>query len=626
MKVAEPSAAAPPATVAVSTTSNRAGILLYSATLAALLVVLVTSPLRSMVHESRSNYEPFESLNQTRYDGFPIDPVNARLLSLLPVSKPIALGPQITRLRVSGGIAAGIYPRLPDRRSPYRLDIAPLSRTDGGVNLARYKDGVVRLYGVPAQTPPRASLPADGYAFSWMGLVLGLAAVAGLGMAACRLLSIAGLAPDAEPVATASVAGVLVFAVAASLGTWLQIPVSWRVLVWAGAAAFLVFLAIGVRAASPALVRVLRTPEVYALAALLIFLFVYQAHFPISSYDPRTIWMLAAKRLAHDGMITRQNMLAPALARTSHPGYPPLYPATMAAVGAHTPLNERMLAMGVPLLFALSTVLVWLLSRRVLGRFVGLAFTVVLALSVPQLAAWGNADPFVLMFLAAGMLGLANDETRTVGWMALAAASLTKQEGLLFAAAIGGAFIAIQTRLRPKEWRQGLALLWLTPAAIQIVLVRLVMKLPEDFSSVAPHSLGSAAAKSHAIVLLKLVPWTLGRFPLLWMGLIALPLAIVLCISPWRTKTGIVSTVASVAGIVFFVGLMFTTPIRYTRVAAGASLYRLFLHSSALAIIGVLAPLRSVFPAAAFRSVAKRYVRKGRYALADLIDPRPPTA
>jgi dolichol-phosphate hexosyltransferase len=571
--------------------------------LAAFVHAMATTPLWSMIGETFRPHESYGQLRGHMFDNFPVDVVNAKLDAIIPRTAGVDLGPGIMEhWFLIDHVPPGLHPRDPDSSSRYKLDVVADPRPEAGaIDLAQAPTGVVRLYGADVQTAPFAVPRSDLYAFSWPGLLLGVLMLLGWGFVVRQVLFRLGLPkPTADPTMAAlsvPLGGFLFLALVATAGTWVQVPVPWRFLFWAGVVfgalhVARLLLRLDLQRAWSTIRPKLIAPDTALVAIFLLFLFVRVANFPFSSWDPHTMWLLAAQRLADDGMITRHDVFLPLILGRHHPGYPLLYPAAMTALGALTGTNERMLAMAAPVLFSCLTILVWVLSRRVLGRWTGLGFTFVLLLTVVQIAAWGMADPFVLMLLCAAVLAFAGGAPRTVGWFCLGLAALTKQEGLILGAVVGVGALALAGRpgwSRRSELRNAA---WLLPGFAHYFFGQVILHIPEDFTGIRWGSILTEAS-GRVRILTELTPWILHRYALLRVGLAALPL-LVAGVLVWkrRGRQAMLAAGSAVVLNLIFIGLMFITP-KDVRWHAGSALDRLLLHPAAFSLLGLLILLRA---------------------------------
>ena len=159
------------------------------------------------------------------------------------------------------------------------------------------------------------------------------------------------------------------------------------------------------RAALPKLLRVEVLLGFVVLACVIIFI----DRSPIVAWDARSIWFFRAKQLFTAGRFL------PIDAKTypwTHPGYPLLYPALAAFFSALRRWDEHMSAISVLLASLMS--LVFMLSRRALGRWSGLAFAIIPARISSRRATGGYAAASSPCLLVA-VLGFVDDDTEPVG-------------------------------------------------------------------------------------------------------------------------------------------------------------------------------------------------------------------
>jgi hypothetical protein len=369
----------------------------------------------------------------------PVDQLARALDQALPREVAVSL---TARLRADAvfaqRLAEGLYPRRLDAASARRLGLARggVPVPAGAVRLFEQPDGsVFHLAGAPgtvsAQPAAVESLALDLPAFA-----LGLMMIAGWGLPLALFA-----ARERTPglfVPACLLAGAVAISLAFSAATWLQLPMprqallllavcgcgaAWTRRPWARQDA--------ARPFPPAADGV---PRLQALlfAALVASLALRHALLPLSGWDGRSIWFFHAKQIALNGCIPLADLVNPSYA-FSHPEYPLLLPAWLAVFAGGAPYNERIASVSIPLLFGTFVWLAWrLLSIRV-GGAAAAALALAAFLGLQRNASLGYADAYLALLLLIQFLALSRRETTGIGWLAAAAASLLKPEGLVFA-------------------------------------------------------------------------------------------------------------------------------------------------------------------------------------------------
>jgi tetrahydromethanopterin S-methyltransferase subunit F len=527
------------------------------------------------------------------FGGFPIRRAAAVLDAHLAPEVPVRLGPSLFqndffRQRIS----EGLYPRVVSSEATHSLRLAPRERFDPSRDTAVAElgpDGIVYLEGVLPRRPEPAA-PREGFALDGLALGLALAAAVGLGGAAGIALrrgfgvEAAFLPPLVIPLAA------LFVALCASVASWLQVPVGSRACAAIGWALLPVAAALvardaklraGLSAAWPA-----GRPETWILALFLCAFVAALAILPIAVWDGRSIWLFQAKRLYFDGLLTVQAAADPD-AQWSHTSYPLLLPAWMAFATSLSPVyNERLIGLGVGLLFASELWLVWMLACRRLGRASGAALAAALALGLAAPRAQGLADGYLTLLLVAQLLAGLGAAAPALHWMLALAASLTKLEG--FVLAFGVAVACALARERPASRRTRL-LPWLVfvPAALHVAWAR-GLGLRGDFDEMR---LGGALGElpQRAAIVLGALPGLLAESPLLVEGAAATVLLASVCLAGRRapTRAEVVALAVATGFAAFAFGTMAVTPKDVEWHVAHA-LGRLLVHPAAVLVLAAL--------------------------------------
>src|SRR5262245_593652 len=367
------------------------------------------------------------------FGGFPIRSAARALDAHLAPDVPIRLAPALLendlfRQRIS----EGLYPRVVSQGAEHALRIAPRERFDPSRDTEVAELGPEAIVYLPGILPPRAAVeaPREGFALDAAPLLLALAAALGLGGALGLALRRAfGVEPLFLPPLAVPLAALAV-ALLVSLASWLQLPFdAFRVAAVTGWACLPVAawrvsrdaeLRRGLAAAWPA-----RRAETWLLALLLGTCVAALALLPIASWDGRSIWLFHAKRLYFDGFLTARAAADPD-AQWSHTSYPLLLPAWMGFATWLSPVyNERLVGVGVGVLFASELWLVWLLACRRLGRGLGAALAFALGLGLATPSAEGFADGHLTLLLVALLLA-AQGAAPALAWVLALAASLAK--------------------------------------------------------------------------------------------------------------------------------------------------------------------------------------------------------
>ena len=331
----------------------------------------------------------------------------------------------------------------------------------------------------PLQTLTASPLRALLLFLSVLGL--GLAAMASAARLGIAGLRVRALSPGLY-LPTAVLAGAVWVALICSVGSWLGVSVHWDLLAGVGLLALFATLALGAtrlgrrgvgqalaraRAALPALLRAEVLIGLVGLAAL-----VYLVdRSPIVAWDARSIWFFRAKQMFIAGRFL------PIDARTyswAHPGYPLLYPSVIAFFSAFGGWDERRGSVAIAVLLGSLLSLVFVLARRTLGRWAGVAFAIVPGAYLLSLGISGMSDGYISLCLLVAVLGFASEETpEPVGWLGAFSAALIKREGFVFAFVLCAFFSLIGAPSRGRRWaRRALPFLGFVPFVVHALWVR----------------------------------------------------------------------------------------------------------------------------------------------------------
>ena len=360
------------------------------------------------------------------FAGIDLDQARSSIDARVPASRPVWLEPRLedssyvlqNRAFVVQRLTEGLYPRV----------VEP-----GSSDFIEWKDLRVAAGG---------PIPSSASTASIWGALDALLSLALLGLLARwparRLFAFEKV--DISPAAFVPLivlVGAAVIAVKTSAQSWLQLS-------WPGIfpgfgflTLALVFPAVRSRLGWPALAtKMTAYPERSVLALYLISLGVRAWMNPIVLWDARSIWFFAADRLHQHGMLAVADLTHVA-STWSHPDYPLFYASLAAFFSTSTVVfSERMAAMCIPVLGFATLSLLWALSRRALGRWPGLLFTIAIALLTDGLTIGGYVDGFLSHLLLIEVLAFSAESTRGLAWLAVGCASLLKTEGLVLATAI----------------------------------------------------------------------------------------------------------------------------------------------------------------------------------------------
>jgi hypothetical protein len=523
---------------------------------------------------------------QAAFHGFPMDRLREALDAYVPGTGRIALSERIRRDEfLKQRLAEALYPRVVDARAAFVLDLLPVDEFVPGVGrevLRLDGDRVMVLRGAKTRLN-RPTPVAESFSFDAFRLVGSVVSVLGFG------LLVALLAPGLWRrklgllVPFALLAGAVVVGLTASLATWFQLPLVHKAFGAVGLALAVVTPVLLVRRG---LVHVAGmkwpSPEAWCLAALVVLALAAASVTPLSEWDARSTWLFRAKQIhAHHGLALSDATQPDS--QWSHLSYPLLLPAWFAQFTLFsTEYNERLAAMGGAMLLAVLLALIWVFAREQLGRWVGAALTFVLFFTADKWVAAGYADTLLMLFLALAFFALTSAHGEGIGWLAVVASSLTKEEGLVL-----GALIAVPFLLRrPWAWRRmafgGLLLL---PAALHVIWAK-VLHLTGDFDHIrwgdVVYTLG------WRLKVIGVAVWrATGPTPLLLDAAVAVAAAAILVFAYRRRERTALIALGIAAGYFAFVVFAFAATPRELRWHLATALDRLMFHP---ALFAVLAP------------------------------------
>jgi len=426
------------------------------------------------------------------FAGVPIDDIRASLDATLSRDSVIALSPAVMADPfLEQRLAEGLYPRRIDRQSPNVLDVvrtAAAGPADAQA-LGSYGDATLVLRGPPLKrvnAEPRGGLRAG----TWLPFLVATCSAGGWGLLVVAVARIESSDPLLVP-STVLLAGAVAIGLLTSVATWLQLPLAglplgligflagaaavWRL---GGSGTFLTALRNRVGGAAG-------RPENWVLVAALLGVLVRMALLPMTLWDGRSIWLLRAHQIRDAGRFALTDALHPDYAAWTHPSYPLLLPGWLAHFTAFSGgWDERAAGLGIAVLLAAVVPLDWGLARARLGRWLGAAFVLSVFSSVGYLTAGAYADGFLVLLLLLALLALASPAMERVGWLAAAAASLLKDEGLVLGAIVAVTCLLSLPHLRARRpARRFLPLLVFVPMLMHMSWTR-VWGVPPPYVNV----------------------------------------------------------------------------------------------------------------------------------------------
>ncbi len=510
------------------------------------------------------------------FAGLPIDRIRANLAAMLPETTPVALSDELLRNDFRRQrLTEGLYPRQIEKSARAMLDIvaiSSLSNASGAQTLARFGPEHVLVLKAPGESAAQAETAAtpESFDFSLIRFIGCLLSALGFGLATTAVVGFLGRRTFELSwlLAFSTLASGIVIGAIGSLGTWLNLPVITSALAWIGIALV------------PAALYVLKPKfarpklEILVLIAFLTLMVVRLVNFPITLWDGRSIWYFHARRIFTHGMLARPDLLH-VDSNWSHTAYPLMVPTWLAFFSTWSDgFNERMASLGSAILFGSILALLWPATRKLIGRWPGAAYTLCVFFSVVRLTAGGYVDGYVTALLALEFAAFAAEDL-LVGWTAAMAASLCKQEGLVFAALIALAF-----HLRKSSTRARLGFLCFLPALFHEAWAK-SLGLQSDFHGIRwAEVFGDLGWRAN--VVLDGIGKMLWRFPLTvegLLGLLAVGGAWVALRARARAAAQAIGLGLSMLAIVFALFLITPIDIHWH---VNAALDRLLLYPAAL--------------------------------------------
>jgi hypothetical protein len=563
--------------------------------LAALLLFQCWLP-SSFVNEAWTTFRQpagdYDALREFRAaEGFPLREVQAALDARLPSTTSISIGPELQSPLQYQRLIEYLYPRRIDPTSPYEIDLGGGNEPPASI-LSNWRNHPVVLRGPPA-TPPASVEPTLPSSISWWRFALRCLGVLGWGFVTMLLANrIVGRDGGGafETVGGLVVGGATTLAVAVSAASWLQVklPLS-------------AFAVVGVLAATLLLVRrvvrhgalmrwrptVLALPRwestILVIVGVLFLLEMTRA--PVAAWDGRSIWLFRTKQIAVNGFCSKSDLSWPTY-QFAHGEYPLLFPAFLAMFsGLAGRYDERMAALGIPVLLFGLLACVWHVSRRALGRWPGAMFAaaVLFVVVADGTAAGAYADPYVTLLALVFFLGLVIDD-QPIAWTAAIGLTLSKREGFVYAVLIAIAYLVSHPRVRRLPLRRrALPLVVFLPAVLHALWAKHSGATdPYD----APTS-GAAALWGRVPVLLGRLPAVADARTILWSGCAGALLVAILFLRRVRGWDGLAALALALVFTFFALTAMVTSPHDLVWHIATA-LGRLLGHP---AVFAALAPL-----------------------------------
>jgi hypothetical protein len=523
---------------------------------------------------------------QAAFHGFPVDRLREALDAYVPGNGQIALSERIVSDEfVKQRLTEALYPRVVDARAVFVLDLMPVDEfvPDMGREILRPDgDRVVVLRGAKTQLN-RPTPVTESFSFDAFRLVESILSVLGFGLLVALLGPGLWRRTLGLLVPFALLAGAVIIGLTASIAAWLQLPLVHEVIGAVGVALAVVTPILLVRRQLVDITRMKwPSPEAWCLAALVVLALAAASMTPVSEWDGRSTWLFRAKQIhAHHGLALSDATQPDS--QWSHLSYPLLLPAWFAQFTLFsTAYNERLAAMGGPMLLAVLLALIWVFAREQLGRWVGAALTFVLLFTADKWVAVGYADTLLMLLLGLAFFALTSAHGEGIGWLAVLASSLTKEEGLVLGALIAAPFLL----RRPWSWRRvafgGLVFL---PAVLHVVWAQ-VLHLTGDFDHIQWGNVVDTLGWRLKVI--GVAVWrATGPTPLLLDAAVAVAAAGVLALAcRRRERTGL--TALGIAGGSFaLVVFAFAATPRELRWHLATALDRLLFHP---ALFAVLAP------------------------------------
>jgi hypothetical protein len=534
---------------------------------------------------------------QLAFGGLPIDTMQAALDASLPRDAGVALSPAILEEAfLRQRLTEGLYPRRIEPRSPYRLDLVASPGPADRV-LGRHGGALVVFRGPLAAW--RTGDPPTSRPGWWLCVLAATASAAGLGW---LVVALAGLrvSPVVAAPSLALLAGIVTIAVLTSAATWLQLPLAGLPLGLAGLVAGRVAarrlpLRRGWPAFRTGIGAAAGRPENWLFLAVLLGVCARVAILPVTLWDGRSVWLFRAHQVREAGRFALVDALHPEYATWTHPAYPLLLPAWLAHATAFSGgWNERAAGLGIAVLCAAVLPLVWALARARLGRWLGAALVLTVFGSVASLTVGAYADGVLVMLLVLALLALVEPATERLGWLAAAAASLTKLEGLVLGAAVALACITFLPAFRVRGPVRRLLPLAVFGPAIAHLLWASMHGVPLEYAGTSVRAAGADLAARVQIVvgqtmaLLRTEGYTRCH-ALPWVGAVAALVSGVWCLAAtvpdelMRIALGL-----AWVSVAFALCVLVASPFD-PGWQAGTAADRLLLHPAAFALLAALA-------------------------------------
>lgn len=391
-----------------------------------------------------------ETRTARAFNGFAFDDVARAIDAALPPDVPVALGDGLSGSDfLRQRITEVIYPRPLAPGAPHVIEAIRANAFDpsmGPLLLALPADQAVLV--LTGGSGGGSARPAPVLDASTLAAAGALAAALGFGWIVGRVSGLAGHPLPGGLLAGPArlLAGAWLLAVAATAATMAQVrlPLATVVVLGVAVAAGAGLAALWRRrSVARDLGTIVRQPEQWLLGGLVLAVVASVLVHPVTLWDGRSIWLFHAKRFFLHGMMPLADLQAGDLA-WSHPEYPPLWPAWLALwSGLAGTWNERAASLGAPLLLGGVLLLFWSLARARLGRIAGSAVAFAALAGVAYLSTGAYGDGVLMLLLGVEFLALASPGREPLGWLAAAAAALTKFEGLVFAAIVAVACEAV---------------------------------------------------------------------------------------------------------------------------------------------------------------------------------------
>lgn len=405
-----------------------------------------------------------------------------------------------------------------------------------------------------------------------IGLLAAVSGLVGIGFAAQRFFR------DGLPgVEAAFLRASVLCGVVAAMATWTQLPIPLRWIPVLG----LVAIPLVVRGSAWSFRGSIFG---FLLLALLLLLVLTE---PLSLWDGRSIWLFKAKQLHFNGHLKLADLSSEALA-FSHPDYPLLWPSLLATFsGISGAWNERMALCAAPVFFIACVGVVGRIGSPIIGAAGVAAMATMAVFGAGHIALGAYADAFVALLLLGGALAILRPETSDAAWLCLGAAALTKMEGLVFGAILGGVGLCWGTL--------GLRGAWLMLPGFANVAFSRLLGLPSDYTALDAHAVVTdllARTKTVAVALGELLR-TGGYHRVhgsVIVGFIAWPLSVALLLGRHRPTDALFLTLTAFLAFVAVAAMLVVSPMDL-RFLVSTAADRLLLTPALLSLAAVFAAL-----------------------------------